>query len=52
MSRKIDGEINPEDLRVLEEHVLNCTPCREQYRVWKSHSRHASDGLQSLWPQI
>jgi predicted anti-sigma-YlaC factor YlaD len=51
MSRKIDHQITPEDERTLDEHLIVCPACRNQYQAWVAQSQTAKAGLKALWPE-
>ena len=34
----LDGEMNPEETRLVQEHLDGCTACREELALWKKFS--------------
>ncbi|HYG77202.1 MAG TPA: zf-HC2 domain-containing protein [Planctomycetota bacterium] len=51
ISRRLDGELAPEDVPLLESHLKNCSACREREAEWFGHAVLLKESLSTLVPE-
>jgi len=51
ISRRVDGELAPDDSPLLDAHLAACPACRERDREWLHQSSHLNDNMTVLWPE-
>jgi anti-sigma factor RsiW len=51
VSRRIDGELAPQDLALLKTHLKGCANCRAQAEAWAETSCVLVDSISTLWTE-